>query len=252
MITVQCYSCQKVFQIEISGDYLCPHCGISNRYVTTDKSFSPWESSFKERPFSSFISTIRNVLFSPVLFFKSMRISSRFFPVLLFAICVHVVGALAFFAHQVLFSHIGPAFFGVFLKSLKLEDAISGLMLPLVFFFVVILAPVVAFISIAFSTALYHFMLWILRGAKNGIEATLHAVCYAHGAQIALIIPFVGGIIAGIWQVVLIIIGLKELHEISYGKSILAVVLPMCICGAGFVVFIGMFIALFVPALLTK
>ena len=74
-----------------------------------------------------------------------------------------------------------------------------------------------------------------LLGGKKGLRQTTKAVVY--GATPCLILGWlapVNVLIAPIWSVLLIIGGLKELHELSPGRSIIAVILailvPIIVC----------------------
>jgi hypothetical protein len=72
----------------------------------------------------------------------------------------------------------------------------------------------------------------IVRGAKNGFEATFRVVSYSIGAYVFLMVPFCGAIISGLWTVVLAIIGLKEAHGTTGGKAAFAVFFPLIMCCA--------------------
>ena len=53
--------------------------------------------------------------------------------------------------------------------------------------------------------------------------------------QPLLIIPFCGGLISGVWGLIVEVIGLARAHEIDTGKAVLAVILPLIVCcGGGF------------------
>jgi hypothetical protein len=53
------------------------------------------------------------------------------------------------------------------------------------------------------------------------------------------VIPFCGGLIAGIWKIVLYCIGLARAHETDTGRAVIAVLLPLIIC-CGAVLLIAM------------
>jgi hypothetical protein len=57
-------------------------------------------------------------------------------------------------------------------------------------------------------------------------------VSYATVAQLANLIPVVGGMIAFVWTLILAVVGLQELHETPQGKAIVAVLLPVALCCA--------------------
>jgi hypothetical protein len=48
-----------------------------------------------------------------------------------------------------------------------------------------------------------------------------------------MIIPLCGGIIAGVWGIVLRCIGLARAHETDTGRAVLAVFLPLIVCCGG-------------------
>ena len=72
----------------------------------------------------------------------------------------------------------------------------------------------------------------MVKGARNGFEATFRVVAYGYSANIFLVVPFCGGLLAGVWAIILYIIGLREAHETTGGKAALAVFLPVVVCCA--------------------
>jgi len=56
------------------------------------------------------------------------------------------------------------------------------------------------------------------------------------------VVPVLGSIAGYVWGIVLDVIGLRETHGITTGKSLLAVFLPMLLC-CGFLVIIVSLIA---------
>ncbi len=72
--------------------------------------------------------------------------------------------------------------------------------------------------------------IWVyLVGGRNGIEETIKAVIYGMTPSLLLgWIPVVG-FIAGIWALIVEIIGVRQLHELSTGKAVLAVIIAIII-----------------------
>ncbi|QYZ80155.1 hypothetical protein E2N92_12315 [Methanofollis formosanus] len=73
-----------------------------------------------------------------------------------------------------------------------------------------------------------HLFVVILVGG-NGLEQTIKAVAY--GATPAMLlgwIPFIG-FLAGIWSLVLYVLGIRELHETTTGRAAAAVLLPLVV-----------------------
>lgn len=90
----------------------------------------------------------------------------------------------------------------------------------IIFVMFMIFAIIGAFIG----GAVLHIFVYIV-GGRKGIAETIKAVMYGSTPGLLLgWIPVIG-FIAGIWSLVLEILGIRQLHEISTGKAVLAVVL---------------------------
>jgi hypothetical protein len=110
----------------------------------------------------------------------------------------------------------------------------------------VLLAPVLMFVGIYLGAALIHVLLLLFRGAGRGFDATLTAVAYVAGLNLLLAVPACGSLIAAVWGVVALVIGLAAIQRCGTGRAAAAVLAPfallcLCICGAA---------GLAVPALL--
>ena len=85
-----------------------------------------------------------------------------------------------------------------------------------------------------FGSGIFHLCLMIVGGAKQPFETTFRVVCFAGGsANPLLVIPICGGLIAGIWKIVLYCIGFARAHETDTGRAVLAVILPVIVCCGG-------------------
>jgi hypothetical protein len=82
----------------------------------------------------------------------------------------------------------------------------------------------------------------MLGGARHGFEATFRVMCYSEAAAVINVIPLCGGVVSGVYYLVLGIIGLSAAHGIGKGTAAAAVLLPLvvlccCCAGAGLVFF---------------
>ena len=69
--------------------------------------------------------------------------------------------------------------------------------------------------------------------ALTAAVATLTVVAYASGLYLVMAVPQCGGLIAVVWYLAVLIIGLGEAHRCGPGKSALAVFSPLillCLC----------------------
>ncbi len=61
-------------------------------------------------------------------------------------------------------------------------------------------------------------------------------MCYASVADFVQLVPFVGGLAAMIWKIVLLVIGLSIVHKTTQGRVIVAILIPLILCcGCAFV-----------------
>jgi hypothetical protein len=100
----------------------------------------------------------------------------------------------------------------------------------------IIFVPVLIVIGLFIGAAVIHLCLMIVGGAKKSFETTFRVLAFTQGSTGPLqMIPICGGVIAGIWGLILNCIGIARAHEIETGRAVLAVLLPVIVCcGGGF------------------
>src|SRR5260370_23147346 len=112
---------------------------------------------------------------------------------------------------------------------------VGGGVRPVVF---IILVPLFVTLGAFISSGIFHLCLMIVGGAKQPFETTFRVVCFAGGsANPLLVIPICGGLISGIWKIVLYSIGFARAHETHTVRAVLALVLPVIVCCGGALVF---------------
>ncbi len=73
----------------------------------------------------------------------------------------------------------------------------------------ILLSSVLVIVGVFIASGILHLCLMILGGAKKSFETTFRGVFFSTGSTYVLfMIPFCGGMIAGVWNIVLEIIGL--------------------------------------------
>jgi hypothetical protein len=95
---------------------------------------------------------------------------------------------------------------------------------------IMFVAPIFVLIGIFIWAAILHLFLMLVGGANTGFASTVRVLCYAGTVQIFQVVPLCGGMIAGIWALVLWIIGIAIVHRTTQGKAALAVFLPLVLC----------------------
>ncbi|MXW65624.1 MAG: hypothetical protein F4Z72_01265 [Gemmatimonadales bacterium] len=93
------------------------------------------------------------------------------------------------------------------------------------------LAPLWAVLYLIIASLVLHVFVLVLVPRRRSITATVRTICYACGPGVFAIVPFIGGWVAGIWGIVLTVIGLREAHRTTTGRAfaawLLAAALPI-------------------------
>jgi hypothetical protein len=175
---------------------------------------TPWENRSEVGLWSGIYETCKAVLFSPEIFFSTISFKDGIREPLAFGLLIGSLGSMFSFLWPFLIWSGGTSFFG---------QSTMGL----IFLALIVIIPIYVALGMFIWSGILHLCLLIVRGAKNGYEATFRVVSYSQAAQTWSLIPFFGGWIAGIWQLIVQIIGLREIHETSYLRVIAAFLIPL-------------------------
>lgn len=225
-----CPHCGK----EIAEDQaFCQYCGAgvsaSGPATTTavgTRSKTPWEDRANVGFFGGFFKTLKGVLFSPAEFFRNMPVTGGLTDPLLYGLIVGMAGLMFFYFWKILLFGMMQNFMPPGMKGAAGQQLLQGIGTAALAF----VAPFLIVIGLFVSAGLLHLFLMMVKGARAGFEATFRVVAYGYSANICLLVPFCGGLIAGVWTLVLTIIGLKEAHETTGGMAVFAVFLPLIVC----------------------
>jgi len=111
------------------------------------------------------------------------------------------------------------------LKSMEVENLLSN---PSASFVkATAMLPLQGFMMIFVIAGIVHVALMIFSDPKKKFPGTLRIVAYSNATHLVRIIPVLGGILALVWQVALVIIGVTHTHRIKGERAALAVLLPM-------------------------
>jgi hypothetical protein len=68
-------------------------------------------------------------------------------------------------------------------------------------------------------------------------------VAFSQSTKILELVPFVGGFVGWFWHLIVQVIGLREMHETSYWRTIIAMILPIVFI---FIISMAIIVPLFV------
>ncbi len=240
-----CPHCQKQFQSDSAGIVTCPSCNGQVRVEIPVEEGCAWDREERANWVGAFIETAKRSFMQPELFFREVAGRSDWKRPLIYALIVAFIVFLAAAAYQVGFQSLA--------MSVEMGNAVRKSMSPIFAFsfplalililaFSLVFVPIFATLALLAQAGIYHLCLMLLGAARRPFVSTFRVSCYATGPQLLQIIPILGALAAWVWQVVLIIIGIKVTHETTYGRAILAVFLPTMIC-CGAIFLFGMMIA---------
>ncbi len=214
------------------------------REISKDE-YTPWESG--EGFIGAFFQTVRDSLFSPTKFFRKVGAGTGYWISLIYGL---ICGAIAGYTN---FLWVW-LFFSVFFQLLPPQFSYAlSFFSSVVIIILLVSLPIFEAITIFIVSVIIHLCLMIVGGNKKGFQATFRTFAYANTARLFyvipfFVIPFLAPILyfaLNIYYLVLVVIGVREGHEISTGRAVLGVLLPL-------IVFVGLIIlaAIFFPLLL--
>ena len=218
-----------------------PQIGATSTSETAaPRSGLPWEHR-QERGFvNAFIETLAMVLTKPDQAFRTMKTEGGLAEPLIYALIGGCVGGIV----SLLLS-LGLQSMGLFAGQRDTFAALAGIGVGSIA--LIVLVPVFILIGLFIGAAIVHLCLMIVGGANKPFEATFRVLAFSQGSTGPLqISPLCGGLIAGVWALVVNCIGLARAHETTTGRATLAVLLPVIVCCGGglLLLFLFMFGAL--------
>lgn len=164
--------------------------------------------------FQAFLTTLREVLFSPTRFYRRMPTNRGLSNPLIFALILGVLGGV-----------LGLAWQQAFVPQL---EQFTGTATPYVVGITIAL-PLIVLVTLFIGSAIVHLCLMVVGGNRRGFEATFRVIAYSWSTQIFAVVPLIGSFIIPIYSLVIEIIGLRESHGISAGRAALAIFLPLIV-----------------------
>jgi hypothetical protein len=233
--------CQDCF-VTLDGVPLCGSCkSLRVRAVergdlvsTQQRQPSPWE---KQKSFATLLETLKLVLFQPKSFFQGLALEGQGSWSFLVAVGwpALVLAQAANFLFQLVLARLVVA------PGAPKRPADTAMMLGMgigIAGATVVLGPLFLFIGAAVRGSVAHLFLRMVGGANARVETSMRVAAYAQSPIIINWIPFFGPVVGGLWDLALFAIGLKEMHETTYGRVIAAILLPIALCGGFFILMI--------------
>jgi hypothetical protein len=241
--------CRTCYREIPPGGTFCRHCGArvavagpappadlpSPAEAAGGSWTNPWEERAGRGTVAAFAETLQQALFHPVAFFRGTRPDRGAGAALLYAVLVGTLSiAVALLWQRALGDRFAFNRGGRILDVFETPVAVAG---------VSVFLPVGVAIGNLVWAAVLHVSLAVLGGARGTYTTTLKAVCYSSSATAFNVFPVCGAAVGAVWQVVVQVIGLRELHRTSTTRAFWAWFLPfvVAVCLAGVLVLMAVF-----------
>ncbi|MBW2206167.1 MAG: zinc-ribbon domain-containing protein [Deltaproteobacteria bacterium] len=216
----RCPQCGKRFALPTRGPASDPDRSVILKAPETIKARGTcaWENRAQSGSWKAIYETVKGVLFSPTDLFGKMTFQGGAKDPLMFGILLGSLGAM-----------FGSFWFILMLwgRILSLaEGRIDPFTMGVGFILLMVFLPLYITIKIFITSGIMHLLLIITGAGKHRFEATLRVISYSQATQIWEVVPFVGGIVGNLWFLVVQIIGLREIHETSYWRIFVALLIP--------------------------
>jgi hypothetical protein len=196
----------------------------------------PWDERDQKGWFNAFIETLQMVLTRPDFAFRTMKVEGGLAGPIIYALIGGCAGGIVSFLFSLGFQSLGLS-----IGRRNTLAMLTGMGIGSVAFIIVL--PVLIVLGLFIGGAIVHLCLMIVGGANKTFETTLRVLAFTQGSTGPLqMVPICGGIIAGVWALVLNCIGLARAHETDTGRAVLAIFLPLIVCCGG-----GILLAILIP-----
>ncbi len=194
----------------------------------------PWELRPQVGFADALVDTIRLFVTSPGEAWSRTREKGDLAQPLLFAVIVGWVGVAFNSVWSLIFGNMWVRFLPMLPPQVRDQVALRGLGAGLgSTLFALVLAPLFVIIGLFVWGGILHVCFMIvgaLSGSTAGFEGTFRVVGYSSVSQLAQAIPVVGGLVAAVWNLVLVVMGAQRIHRTTQGKAIAGVLIPIVLC----------------------
>jgi hypothetical protein len=199
-----------------------------------DRDGPPWERRRGVFDLAALGGTIRDVLIDAPNCFARMKREGGLGGPLLYAVMLGTICGWIAMAWGWLFSEMTAGL----MESLNQDSALSQTPFAIppeyeTIFRVLwaVILPVTLVVSLFIMAGIVHLMLLLVGVRTRSFETTFRVAAYGSGSTAVFqCLPFCGGIIGGIWAIVVAIIGQAKAHETDMGRAAAAILIPFALC----------------------
>ena len=178
----------------------------------------PWEHVERRGVVKALIATLRKSLLDPQAFFGELSSSRNSYMAWLYALLLGSIGALFnFLWTYYLITPLLALLPGLDEYTGQNTVSIAGL----------IMTPVIISFKLVFAAFYFQVLLFLTRSNRQNTWATFRILSYTQSTAILDCIPLIGSVVAPLWSMYLLAIGLHKIHGISMAKAFMIILLPI-------------------------
>lgn len=206
---------------------------------------NPWENRAALGTLPALWETIKNSMANPVELFAATPREGGLQAPLAYGTILLALGFAGACLWQVIGNMLGMGMTPFLPQDEQGAQLVGGVVGLGIAALMIVLSPLFGLIGLMVNAGITHLGLILVGGNRHGFEATVRGIAYAQGPQVLGLIPCVG-YLAGVWVLVLEVIGLSRLHEIPWWQALLGKFVFACLCGLLCGLFAIVVIAVFV------
>ncbi|MEM8960635.1 MAG: YIP1 family protein [Acidobacteriota bacterium] len=189
----------------------------------------PWDDRERIGIPNALIETAKLIATDPTEAFRRVREDGDFIGPIIYALIFGVAGAIVSQLWNMLFGNAMTAMLGGGLGDMMASTG-SGMFGAIVG---ILAAPIYVLIGLFVGAGIIHLstmVVGIANQSPNGFEGTFKIAAFVQTVQVAVLVPVIGPFAAGIWAIVLWVIGIMQVHRADSTKAVIAVLLPVVLC----------------------
>lgn len=204
----------------MSPEESCAHAEETENGRQAADNEIPFEVMEKYGFFPAFFLTVKKIILSPTTFFKDMELTGYIKPFLFLFILMMFQGICSYiWTVAGVSTDIGSQMGHAVDPSIAANGGTTALLSLAIY-------PIFGSISFFPLVGITHVLLMIFGAGERGFQATYRAAVYSYAPVLLCIIPVIGYAVGSIASFAFSIIAYKTIHNTSYMRVILSIIMP--------------------------
>lgn len=190
----------------------------------------PWEAKPRGQAVTALVETAKLFALRPAEAWRRTPGSGDYFAPLVYGLALSWVGAVFSTVWSRMLTAPWIAFLPPEARRMMGDGLAAGALSSVG---ILLVYPALFAIGIFIGTGIFHVCLMVVGGLTNsraGFEGTFRASAYSSVADLANAVPFFGGLVAAVWKIYLVVVGVVAIHRTTTGKALTAALIPVAVC----------------------